>query len=106
MSMTSDGQSTAGLTGKLRRELRSLGHHLNPVVMVGREGVRPQLIAQVDRELDAHELIKIRVLDAAPESRGETADAIARATGAALVQVLGRTALLFRPRPDDDADAP
>ncbi len=89
------------LTGKQRRHLRGLGHHLHPVVQVGQAGVTPAVERKVDAELEAHELIKLRVSRDAPESAREAGEALAAACAAELVQVLGRTVLLYRPREED-----
>ncbi len=85
------------LTGKQRRRLRALGHHLKPVVMVGKEGVSDAVVGAVEQAIEAHELIKLKVLESAPESVSSTAVVLAERSGAALVQVLGRTVLLYRP---------
>ena len=91
------------LTGKQRRYLRGLGHHLDAVVHVGHEGVSDALVKQADAQLEAHELIKVRVADTAPEGRHDTAAALAEKTSAELAQVLGRTFLLYRRRKDKPA---
>jgi RNA-binding protein len=89
------------LTGKQRRHLRALGQQLTTTLHVGHDGVTDAVVAQADAQLTAHELIKIRVSENAPESRHEAAEALATGTAAELVQVLGRTALLYRPRATD-----
>ena len=86
------------LTGKQRRHLRALGHHLGAVVQVGHEGVTEALVSQANEQLEAHELIKIKVSENAPEDRHASAEALAERTRAEVAQVLGRTALLFRQR--------
>jgi RNA-binding protein len=86
------------LTGKQRRHLRALGHHLDPVVQVGHEGVNDAVIRQTDAQLDAHELIKVKIGESSPQDRHEAAELLAGRTQAQVAQVLGRTALLYRPR--------
>ena len=86
------------LTGKQRRHLRALGHHLSAVVQVGHEGVTDAVARQADAQLEAHELIKIKVSENAPQDREEAAARLAEKCGAHLAQVLGRTALLYRRR--------
>jgi RNA-binding protein len=86
------------LTGKQRRHLRALGHHLHAVVQIGHEGITPALIEQARAQLEAHELIKVKVSEAAPEDRHLAAEMLSAETGAALAQVLGRTFLLYRKR--------
>lgn len=88
------------LTGKQRRKLRALGHHLEPVVMVGQQGVTDAVIAATEQALWDHELIKVKINEG-PEDRQEAAEHLATATEAELAQLLGRTALLFKARPED-----
>jgi len=88
------------LTGKQRRHLRALGHHLDPVVQVGQDGVSDAVVGQADAQLDAHELIKVKIGESSPQDRHEAADTLAARTQAQVAQVLGRTVLLYRPRKD------
>ncbi len=89
------------LSGKAVRYLRSLGHNLEPVVQVGKEGIKPSVIQAIDRALIDHELIKIRLLSEAPVDRQDAADSLSSETGAALVQILGKTILLYRAHPEN-----
>jgi len=89
------------LNGKQRRALRSLGHHLAPVVMVGKDGVSASLIDATAQALSDHELIKVKVSDNSPVDRHEAAEALSQATSAEVAQVLGRTLLLFRRNEDN-----
>ena len=86
------------MTGKQRRYLRGLGQRLTPTLHVGHEGVSDAVVQQAEVQLEAHELVKVRVGDNAPEDRHATAEELARRARADLTQVLGRTALLYRPR--------
>jgi len=86
----------ADLTGKQRSHLRGLAHHLEPVVLVGKEGITPALIAAVRRALDDHELIKVKVLEGAPLDRREAAPLLAEGVGAHVVGQVGRLVLLYR----------
>jgi RNA-binding protein len=88
----------AELSGKQRRHLRALGHHLHAVVQIGHDGVTDALALETNRQLEAHELIKVKVSENAPLERHDAADALAQRCGAEVAQVLGRTALLYRPR--------
>jgi RNA-binding protein len=85
------------LTGKQRRKLRALGHHLSAVVQVGQNGITPAVIGACEQALADHELIKVKVGDA-PVDRHEAATALSEATGSEVAQVLGNTVLLFRKR--------
>ena len=95
-----EGPALSGLTGKQRRHLRALGHHLNAVVQIGHEGITDALVQAAGEQLEAHELIKVRVSENAPQDRHEAAELLARRCSAQVAQVLGRTALLYRPRKD------
>jgi RNA-binding protein len=88
------------LTGKQRRHLRALGHHLDAVVQIGREGITDALVAHASEQLRRHELIKVRVLESSPADRREAAEELSARTGAALAQVLGRTFLLYLRDPE------
>jgi RNA-binding protein len=88
------------LTGKQRRFLRSLGHHLDAVVQVGKYGVSESVVAATEAALATRELIKIRCGSECPLDRDEVATALTTAVAAELVQKLGRTLLLYRPDPE------
>ncbi|MBM9538012.1 ribosome assembly RNA-binding protein YhbY [Desulfobulbus alkaliphilus] len=88
------------LSSGQKRALRSMGHHLEPTVYVGREGLSPPLIKSADAALRAHELIKIKLGRNCPLERNEAAGELARTTGSLLVQVIGRMILLYRANPD------
>lgn len=87
-------------TGKQRRYLRSLGHHLEPVVRIGKDGVSPGLLKATGEALEQHELIKVKVLEGAGD-RHALAEELAEKAKADLAGVTGRTALLYRRRKKD-----
>ncbi len=88
------------LTGRQRRHLRALGHHLDPVLQVGHEGISDAVVRQADQQLETHELIKVKIGESSPQDRHDAAALLAGRTGARVAQVLGRTALLYRARKD------
>jgi len=88
------------LTGKQMRYLRGLGHHLKPLVMLGREGMTDNVISAAEAVLGAHELVKVKIGNGCLLERSEAADAIAERTGSEVVQILGKTFLVFRANPD------
>ena len=75
------------LTGKQRRYLRALGQRLAATLHVGHDGVTDAVVGQADAQLTAHELIKVRVSENAPQSRHDIGDELARRTNAELAQV-------------------
>ena len=89
------------LTGKQRRHLRALGQRLTATLHVGHEGVSEAVVAQAEAQLEAHELIKVRMSENTPDDRHATAEDLAARTRAHLAQVIGRTALLYRRRKEE-----
>jgi putative YhbY family RNA-binding protein len=87
------------LTGADKRALRALGNGLKATIYIGKQGVSEDILQAI---VDAHEhaeLIKLKVLDTCPLDRHEAAAALEERSGSQLVQVLGRTILLFRRHP-------
>ena len=92
----------ADLTSKQRAHLRSLAHRLKPVVQVGNEGITEAVVASVEDALNTRELLKVKVLDAAPVTARDAAAQLAdRVEGARVPQVIGRTVVLYRPFDDE-----
>lgn len=89
------------LTGKQRRHLRALGHGLRVVAHVGKDGISEGLLAAITQALADHELVKIRLAEAAEIDRHAAAEELAARTDSAVAQVLGNTILLYRPDPDE-----
>jgi len=83
------------LSSKQIRHLRSLAHHLKPVVWVGQHGLRDSVLDEVNIALDAHELIKVK-LAAEKAERNQMIETLTAATHATLVQHIGQVAVLFR----------
>ena len=91
------------LTPAQRRALRAQAHHLQPVVSIAGNGLSASVIAEIERNLVAHGLIKIRVYG---EERGERAalmQAICDQTAAASVQHIGNILVLWREKPEPAA---
>jgi RNA-binding protein len=88
------------LTNAQRRRLRGEAHDLAPLVQVGRQGVSPAFLAELDRALASHELVKIR-LRGERDERAAQLEEIGAALGCALVGTVGSVAVLFRPAPED-----
>ena len=84
------------LTGRGRRTLRALGHHLHPVVQIGHAGITGALVEATEDALATHELIKVNVLEGSAVDRRDAARQLAEETRSEVAQVLGRTFLLFR----------
>jgi RNA-binding protein len=91
----------SALTGKQRRHLRSLGHHLEPLVQIGKGGLTDGVVAAVDQALGDHELVKVRVGTECPEDRKDVADRLAPLVKGHVASVLGRTLLVYRRHPKE-----
>jgi RNA-binding protein len=91
------------LTPRERAHLKARAHALDPVVQTGSSGVTDRLVAEVDRALTAHELIKVKVASDDREARVAVGDEICARTDATVVHRVGKVLILWRPRPVDDA---
>lgn len=85
------------LTKKQVQHLKALAHHLNPVVMIGNNGLTEGVLAETEVALTHHELIKVKIAGEDREMKTLIADAIVRETGAHNVQIIGKILVLYRP---------
>jgi putative YhbY family RNA-binding protein len=90
------------LTPAQRRELKARAHPLNPVVMIGDAGLTPEVVREIDANLKAHELIKVRVLGDDREARMDLVARVCEQTGAAPVQQIGKILVFYRPKPAEE----
>lgn len=91
----------AVLMGSDRRYLRSIAHHLQPVVHIGKTGLTANVLAEIDRALEQHELIKVRFLDFKEEKK-TLSQTIATDTRSELVGMVGHIAMFYRQNPDPE----
>jgi RNA-binding protein len=94
-SESTSPETPARLPGAQVRHLKSKAQRLEATLKVGHAGLTPAFIAATDRELAAHELIKVK-FTALKEQKHELAQALATATRSHLVSIIGHVALLFR----------
>lgn len=85
------------LTEPQKKYLRRLGHERNPVVLVGQNGLSPNLVAELDRALNDHELVKVRARVGDRDERDAILAELAASTRSELVQRIGHVALFYRP---------
>jgi RNA-binding protein len=78
-----------------KRHLRSLGHHLKPVVWVGQHGLRESVMAEIELALDSHELIKVKIV-ADQDTRSRMASDICEQTRAQPIHSIGQMLIVFR----------
>ena len=88
------------ISGKERAELRAEAHHLDPLVHIGSHGITPALVASLDDVLRTRELVKVQLGRPIEQKPRAIAERLARETAAVVVQVIGRTATLYRENPD------
>ncbi len=84
------------LAPKHKQELKGKAHKLKPVVLIGNNGLTASVNAEIDRALNDHELIKIRIQSEDREERRELFDQLCAANQAELVQVIGAIGVIYR----------
>ncbi len=104
MSSNKQAAQQLTLTGKQKKYLRGLAHHLEPVVYIGREGLSETVIQSVLDTLKTRELIKVKMGQNCAVPKKEAAAQLAEVTQTALVQLIGKTIILFQPNKDLKSD--
>ncbi|KAA1177570.1 ribosome assembly RNA-binding protein YhbY [Paenibacillus sp. FSL E2-8871] len=89
------------LTGKQTRYLRSLAHHLDPIFQVGKGGVNDHLVRHIEEAIEKRELMKISILSNNIENPKEIGAQLAEQSGSELVQVIGKTIVLYKESRDN-----
>ena len=92
------------LNSRQQKFLRGLAHHLPVKAMLGKEGLTDQALHSINEVVDANELVKVKLQENFPFERKEAASMIAESTATALVQLIGRTVILYRTNSDLPAD--
>ena len=86
----------AALSIQERKRLRQIGHALNPVVMIGGQGLTENVIEETTRALNDHELIKVKIGGEDREARREAIEIMTSTTKSQAVQIVGKIVLLYR----------
>lgn len=89
------------LTDKQRKRLRGLAHPLRAVTRLGSAGVTGEWLAELDRALEHHELLKVKFAAGSREARDAAIEETLKHSGAALVTRIGNVAVLYRPRAEN-----
>lgn len=84
------------LTGKQKRYLRSQAHSLRAIFQIGKDGVHQTQVESIQDALEAHELIKVKILESCSEPKNTIALELSMKTKAEVVQILGRTIILYK----------
>jgi RNA-binding protein len=90
------------LTPAQRKEHRALAHHLEPVVMIGGDGLSAAVLREIDAALNAHGLIKVRVHGDDRAARETMFQQVADQLSAAPIQHIGKLLVLWRPQPEKE----
>ena len=90
------------ITGKQRSELKRMAQEVKPTVMIGKDELTPAVLAAIDDNLAAHELVKVQIQEGAFLDPKETANEVAEELGAEFVQAIGRRFVLYRRAADPD----
>lgn len=88
---------TISLSQSQKKHFRQIGHHLKPIVTVADKGLTENLLKELERALEDHELIKVKCAVLDREDKTTIAEAICNETGALLAQSIGKVLLLYRP---------
>ena len=91
----------AELTGAQRKYLRGMAHYIKPMIQVGKNGLTDSVVEIIDKALDDHELIKVRISNSEGRKR-EMADEIAQRTNSAWVGLIGFVVTLYRQQADPE----
>lgn len=84
------------------RQYKAQAHHLKPVIMIGQNGLTDAVLAEIEIALDAHELIKIKIGSEDRDERAQITSSIGEQTQSDLVQSIGRTAVFYRKKPEEN----
>lgn len=90
------------MTGKERAEWRRQANTIPAIFQIGKDNINDNLIEAVDAALKKRELIKLSVLETSELSAKEAAEQLAEATGAEVIQCIGRKLVLYREKPDEE----
>ena len=91
----------AALNPKQRQYLKGLAHALKPILHIGKDGLTEATLCTIESAFNNRELIKVKILDQAPESADDSGETIAsRLKDVELVQVIGKTVVLYRRHPE------
>lgn len=84
------------LTQEQKKQFKAIGHHLKPVLIVADNGLTEGVMAELERAINDHELIKVQFRITDRDDRRGIIDELCRDSGSELVQVIGKMALIYR----------
>jgi len=87
------------ITSEQKKAMRSIGHNLNPIVTIAGNGLSEGVLEELNRALDDHELIKVKLAIGERDIRAQVIDSMVEATNSELIQTIGKVALIMRRNP-------
>ncbi|WEJ61905.1 ribosome assembly RNA-binding protein YhbY [Thiomicrorhabdus lithotrophica] len=94
------------LTTNQKKYLRGIAHGLNPMIIIGANGVTESLMAELESTLEHHEILKIKMASADRDDRKQIVDYILEQTGALLVQTIGKICVIYRQSEETELPLP
>lgn len=87
------------LTNEQKKQFKSIGHHLKPVLIVAENGLTEGVQAELDRALNDHELIKVQFRITERDDRRAVIEELSKIARCEVVQIIGKMALVYRKNP-------
>lgn len=94
------------LTTNQKKFLRGIAHNINPMIIIGANGVTESLMKELESTLEHHEILKIKMASADRDDRKQIIDYILEQTGALLVQSIGKICVIYRQSEDSELPLP
>ncbi len=94
------------LSNNQKKYLRGIAHGLNPMIMIGANGVTESLMEELESTLTHHEILKIKIASADRDERQKITERILKQTGALLVQAVGKTCIIYRQNEETELPLP
>jgi RNA-binding protein len=94
------------LSNNQKKYLKGLAHGLNPMIMIGANGVTDSVMAELDSTLTHHELLKVKIASNDRIERAAIVEHIVQQTGALLVQTIGKTCVIYRQNEETELPLP
>jgi RNA-binding protein len=94
------------LTNNQKKYLRGIAHGLNPMIMIGANGVTESLMAELESTLTHHEILKIKIASADRDERKEIIEHLLKESGALLVQTIGKICVIYRQNDETEQPLP
>jgi len=94
------------LTTSQKKYLRGIGHNINPMIIIGANGVTESLMKELESTLEHHEILKIKMASADRDDRKQIINYILEQTGALLVQSIGKICVIYRQSDETELPLP